>query len=336
MFNVMNIDDGLDLDFDDSPQILDTGTTNVSDTDPKNDDFFEPVSDSDKPISILDEFIKNKGISDSKVVILNDKNEEEEVDFYSLSKEEQLQILNSNDLDNDYGLDNSEIDFLNTLRSQGTSVQDYLESYKQSVINELKGDVAPSYEIDEYTDNELYLLDLQTRYDDLTEDELVAELDKELQNPELFKRKTDKLRNEYKQLEDQYKLQQQESDKATQEADYNKFKDTLIDVAKNTQSIHDIELEDDEINKVLNSLTALDENGVSDFYKSLTSPDKMYELAWYNLYGKEAFNVLVDAYESKIKNLEKQINSKSSSEPNVVIKRDKDDGNQYRNIYHLS
>lgn len=59
-------------------------------------------------------------------------------------------------------------------------------------------------------------------------------------------------------------------------------------------------LEDEEKNNILSYLAELDENGVSAFYKELNNPQRLYEAAWFLRYGKEAFDTLINAYESEI------------------------------------
>ena len=324
----MEFDDGLDLELNEFEKNIDTEISPFAEN--SNDIFEEPLI---KNNSLLDDFLKLKGINNSKISIFNDKNEEELVDFYSLPKEEQLQILNANDLENDYGLDDSEIEFLNNIRSKNLSVEDYLNSYKNEVLAGLDSETEPSmsYEIDNYTDNEIYLLDLQTKFDDFTEDELVAELEKELQNPEMFKRKVDKLRTDYKQLEDQYNENIKSEFEAKKLQDYNDFKNTLVDVAKNTTDFYGIELEDSENSEILDSLIKLDEKGESNFYKTLNDPKKLYEAAWFQKYGKEAFDILISAYESKIKELEKQINPKSTP---IIVKKGAD--NNIKSIFDIN
>ena len=324
----MEFDDDLDLELNEFEKNIDTEVSPFAEN--SNDIFEEPLI---KNNSLLDDFLKLKGINNSKISIFNDKNEEELVDFYSLPKEEQLQILNANDLENDYGLDDSEIEFLNNIRSKNLSVEDYLNSYKNEILTGLDSETEPSasYEIDNYTDNEIYLLDLQTKFDDFTEDELVAELEKELQNPEMFKRKVDKLRTDYKQLEDQYNENIKSEFEAKKLQDYNDFKNTLVDVAKNTQGFYGIDLEDSEKEEVLNNLIKLDEKGENNFYKTLDDPKKLYEAAWFQKYGKEAFDILIGAYESKIKELEKQINPKSTP---IIVKKGAD--NNIKSIFDIN
>ena len=88
----------------------------------------------------------------------------------------------------------------------------------------------------------------------------------------------------------------------------------MVDVATKTSEFHGIELEDNEKNEVLSFILDLDENGTSNFYKTLNNPTKLYEAAWFLKYGKDAFNALAGAYEAEINKLKKD------SKPRVVVK----------------
>ncbi len=298
----------LDSIFDDDLELdkpLDEGGEYIEPSvDPDN--FFD-----DEPIpagtgdSVLDEYLKSRGVTNSTVTILDDNAEEKEVNFYDLSKDEQLEILNSiSQNESDTDLDENEIELINHLRSNNLSWNDYLEGYKKSIIDELGVQPTQTYDIDAYDDQELYLLDLKQKYD-LSDEELSKELEKELQDETLFKKKVDVLRAEYKQLEDQYNENQQAEFEKQREEQYNQFSDTMVNVALQTPEFYGIELEDDEKNEVLSFLLDLDENGTSDFYKSLNDPKKLYEAAWFLRYGKESFDALKNAYESEIAKLKK-------------------------------
>ena len=272
-----------------------------------NDDFFESSS-KNKTSSVIDDLLSIKGITDGKIKVIKEDQSEEEIDFYSLTKEEQIEILNSSDLDHDYDLEDDEIELINELRSKGVSWKDYLEQIKSSVTP-----IEASYEIDSFDDQELFLLDLKHKYD-LTNEELEKELEKELQDENLFKKKIDKIRAEYKELEDQQKQIQQAEFEASQKQRYEDFANTMVDVATKTSEFHGIELEDNEKNEVLSFILDLDENGTSNFYKTLNNPTKLYEAAWFLKYGKDAFNALSGAYEAEINKLKKD------NKPRVVVK----------------
>lgn len=265
--------------------------------------------------SIVDDLLKAKGIQGSKILIIDEENNEQEVDFYSLSKAEQLEILATPEPETAPStLQQDEEELISYLRDNKITLQEYLQLYEQSVVEKLNENNEPTYDIDAYDDEELFLLDLKSRYDDLTDEELIKELEKELENKELFLKKTTKLRSEYKQLEDTYKEEQQKEFNAQRETQYNGFVDTMVDVAVKTQDLYGIELEDDEKNNVLSTLLELDDNGTSQFNKLLEDPDNLYRAAWFLAYGEQAFNAIKDAYEAEIAKLKKD-------KPQVIIKK---------------
>jgi hypothetical protein len=275
--------------------------------------FDENIVDAQPTGSVLDELLKAKGITDSMVTIIDENEEEKEVNFYDLSREDQLDILNMTEEPEANDLDNSEIDLINHLRTNNLSVDDFLAQYRESILAEVQQPVEPAYDIDAYDDQELFLLDLKNKYD-LTDEELQTELEKELANADLFTKKVTKLRTEYKQLEDQYKAQQQAEFDAQREEQYNQFANAMVDISTNVSDFHGVYLEDNEKQETLSYLLDLDDSGVSRFSKDLNDPDRLYEAAWYLRYGAEAFKALESAYEAEIAKLKKV------DKPRVVVR----------------
>lgn len=291
---------------------------------PLDDDIFNDFTPSNSDKTILDSLLKNKGITDGKIKIVDEDNKKQEIDFYSLSEKEQLDILISSEQDENHGLDNTELELVNYLRTNNLSVEDFLSQYKESILAEIQNP-EPSYDIDNYNDQELFLLDLKNKFD-LTDDELVAELEKELKNEDIFNKKITKLRTEYKELEDNYKQNEQLEFQKNKEQEYNTFVQSMVDIAIKTPEFHGIDLEEDDKNETLSYLLELDENGISKFHKDLNNPNKLYEAAWYLRYGKEAFDAIKNAYESEIAKLKKQ------DKPRVIVQSPK---NQANNIHDL-
>lgn len=298
-----------------------------------HDDFFgDKISSENSETSILDDYLKSLGIENAKISVLDENDEEQEISFYDLTKEEQLEILKAVEPEQeipDHDLDESEIELLNQIRESQLSVEEFLEAYKASIIDEIGQGAAPEYSIDSYDDQELYLLDLKQKFD-LTDEELAKKLEYELQDEALFKKQVDTLRAEYKQLEDQYNEAQKQEAEDLKEEQFNQFSETMVNVALQTPEFYGIELDDDEKNEVLSQILDLDENGTSEFYKSLNDPKKLYELAWFSRYGKDSFDALKNAYESEISRLKKEI------KPNpVAIRRNSNDKPQ-NSIYDLN
>lgn len=277
--------------------------------------IFDPITDKDvqEDNSLIGELLRAKGIDSGKIRIIDEDDQEQEIDFYSLSKEEQLEILNASEQDepNDLGLSDSELALINHLRTNGLTLEQFLAQTTQPV--DPSDTDYGTYEIDAYDDQELYMLDLKNKYD-LTDEELVRELEKELQDEPIFQKKVDRLRAEYKELEDQYKENQKVEFEQKRQEQYDQFASQMVDVADKTPEFYGIELEDSEKTEVLSFLLKLDDNGVSEFYKTLNNPTKLYEAAWFLRYGKESFDILKNAYESEISKL------KSKDTPPKVIR----------------
>lgn len=270
---------------------------------PKTEDFF---SEGQTNNSLIDKLLEAKGFKDNKVTIVEDDTTKV-LDFYELSPEEQIEILSA-DAPKTGTLTTEEQEFLNTLKRNNTSINQFLDQYKQSIINEIQDNSVDSYQIDDYTDEELFLLDLKNKFD-LTDDELVQELEKEMQNEDMFKRKVDKLRNEYREAEKQYNASK-----------YEEFEQQMINVALDTPDFYGIELDNEEKDEVLSFLLDTDATGESDFTKALNDPKKLYEAAWFLRYGKESFDLLRNAYEEEINKLKAEDKNKK-----VIIKENNDD-----------
>lgn len=247
------------------------------------------------------------------ITIIDEDEKEKEVNFYELTKEEQLEILSSSEVTSNEDLDDSEIELINHLRTNNLTMDDFLIQYRESILAEMQKEAEVSYDIDAYDDHELFLLDLKNKYD-LTDAELQTELEKELTNEELFNKKVTKLRAEYKQVEDQRKADEQTKFEAEREQEYNEFAQAMVEIASNVEDFHGVFLEDNEKQETLSYLLDLDETGASQFSKDLNDPNRLYEAAWYFRYGKEAFQALESAYEAEIARMKK------ADKPSVVVR----------------
>jgi hypothetical protein len=269
--NVFESDDFLDSDT--QPQV-----DNVIEDNSIIDIFDDAEETSQKSESLIDKFLQSKGIADSKIKVIDENNEEVEVNFSELPEDEQLDVLNSFTVQDSPQIDDYSQAFLKELKDNNLTIDQFLELYKESIISEAGLQSEPSYAIDQYDDKELFLLDLKNKYD-LTDEELQVELEKELQNEELFNKKVAKLRGEYKELEEQYNASQQAEFERQQQQQYNQFVDQMTNIAIKTTGFHGLELEDEDKNNTLSYLLDLDENGMSQFYKDLNNPEKIYEVA---------------------------------------------------------
>lgn len=314
-------DDNLTSDVDDG--IFSTEDDNKQSSSIEDDLFGETTTENSELISNL---LAQKGITDaSKIQIEDEDGNIQELDFNSLPIEEQLEILQQETPE----LDDSEIETINYLRENGIGIQELIEYHRNQAIQEYLQTQQTDYTVDNLSDEELYKLDIAARYEDLSEEELEIELQKELNNPDLFKKKVDKLREVYRQEEiaEQNELAQQAE--LEEEQNYQMLVDSMVEVAQGTDELFDLELEDDDKEEVLQFLLNKDINGQSEFVKLLNDPNALFQLAWFATKGQEAFNTIHDYYKKEIDLARKAKGSGLTSQRTVVKKESKPKDDPY-------
>lgn len=263
----------------------------------------EPPQDNDTgneegktlPVSnFLYEFLKEKGIEDpSKLQFENEDGEIEEVDFNSLSEEEKLNIINSV---SDPGLSQHETDVINYLRQNNVTFNQVIDYFSKKAVEDYLAqnpDQAhqKTYTIDDYTDDELYLADLKSKYPEFTDEELTSKLESAKSNETLFKKEVDALRADYKKQEDA----EIEAQKQKEQQDYDDLVGNLQNILSNfnevaldsTDAESDVlEIEDSDKQQVLAYLLNQDSEGKSQLVKDLENPATLIELAWLRTQGR--------------------------------------------------
>ena len=303
--------------------------------DSENEVKVEPESETEETDDIISVFLKDRGIANpSKIQFEGENGEIEELDFNSLDREEQLNILKEI---TDPGLSTHEIDVINYLRKNQVSfdeVIDYFANQRlQEYLNENPDAVHPTtYSIDEYTDDELYLADLKTKYPTFTDDELVSKLHIAKSDENLFKKEVDVLRESYKAEEDRAK---QEAEYAEQQ-EYESLRNNLINAAGAFNEISldtsdpqsdSLVIEDTDRNQILSYLLNQDKDGKSQFVKDIENPETLIELAWYRINGQNTLTGVTQYWKNILKeerkeraNLEKQLEKYKNKEQKTVIK----------------
>ena len=298
--------------FNDVTPDLDTEPSNI------NDNNLETEIIDNKPVinnDLILEVLKLKNINPESIKFENDNGEIEEYNWENLSLEEQKNILISNDLDNDYGLEEDEINIINNFRESKLSYNYYINNIKIKAIEEYLQENNPYkvYSIDDYTDDDLYLLDLKTKMEDLTDEELILALETEKSNPTLYDKKIKALRNEYKNLEEakiqaEQELEEQENAKIREE-----FENTIKTNVNNLNSIGNLELSEDEKNNIYNFITGTNSAGESLISTALNDPEKLVKMVWFTLYGEQGFNIIQDYFTKQLAESRKEIKSGKST-----------------------
>ena len=126
---------------------------------PDNTDTQDP--EEGKEDDFLTSLLKSRGIEDkSKIKFATEEGDIEEVDWDSLSNEDKLNILSSSESTPENGLDESEIQLINAIRNSGMSPSEYLQFIGNGEVERyIQNSQEPQYEIDAYSDDELFLMD---------------------------------------------------------------------------------------------------------------------------------------------------------------------------------
>lgn len=275
----------------------------ADDTDPLAKLFEEEGTGAEK--TAMDLFLESKGFVDSNIPIVGEDGKASFTSFNELSREDQLDLLNSlgSEQTSEFAVNADEQSWINALREEGISLDDYLSHFEASIREKFEQTATNAYEVDQYGDEELFLLDQKTRFPNLTEEQLAAGLESALQDEEVFKVKAEALRQEYKQYEEEYNASLQAEYEATQQREYEDFSNGMAQVSEQVRELHGFVLDDEDKSSTLSYLLDLDDQGVSQFYKDINDPAKLFEAAWYMKYGKDAFSMLEQAYEGEIAKL---------------------------------
>ena len=296
--------------------------------------------------NVLEDFLKTRGIDDpSRIKFEDDNGNIEERDWNTLSKEEQFNILNtplsfSRENEDNYteGLTEEEINLVNQIRQSNLSPSEYLQ--------QIQGQTAePQYKIDDLSDDEIYLLDLEDRVGELSDEDAAQALAIAKQNEQLYQKQIEGIRKEYKEREEnQAKMEEAQKEQEEQEI-YAQFQDSVIDAIKGFNNIgtFDLNFDDTDRNELAQFMLERDETGNNYLWQALQEPETLVKAAWFILNGEEAFDSISDYFTSQIKQVADTQYKKGledgkkgvSSKPQVIINNSKNSHRSYKSYEDL-
>lgn len=289
-------------------------------------EFVEPQNQGED--NFLAEYLQSKGISDPEKIKFEDENGNiEERNWNSLTKQEKFNILNTPlDVpeDDSNHLSEDEIALLNQIRQNNMTPTQYINS----LIGEQKV-VEPQYKIDDLSDDELFLLDLESRVGEISDDEAAQAIASAKQNEEFYKKQVDGIRKEYKEREDYQNQQEQAQLEQAQLEAFQQYQGNVINAIDNFNSVGNLDLnfEDSDKEELAEFMLSQDETGTNYLYQALQDPQTLVKAAWFILNGDEAFNSVSDYFTNQIKLVSESQYKKgfedgkkgTSSRPTVVI-----------------
>lgn len=274
---------------------------------PGNTDTPDPEEGGD---DFLTSLLKSRGIEDkSKIKFATEEGDIEEVDWDSLSNEDKLNILSSSESTPENGLDESEIQLINAIRNSGMSPSEYLQFIGNGeVARYIQNSQEPQYEIDAYSDDELFLMDFMSRMGEVTEDEATEALERAKANEGLFKKQIEAIRNEYKQAEQENQMQAQLEQEQIAQQQYDQFSDQIVDEINNLKEIQGFELnmENNDMQELYDFITGQDAAGNNYLAKALSDPHVLVKTAWLALNGDQMINDITSYFQKEIASVRKE------------------------------
>lgn len=266
-----------------------------------------PETKKEEPVSVIDALLKSRGINDT-IKIVDEAGETVETKFSELPLEEQLDILNeAKEEDVVEGLDEEELKTINFLRENNLTLDTYLKHYKEQVIEEfisqaenLTGDST----IDGMTDDELFVADLKSRIDDISDEELITALETEKQNATLFEKKMGTLRNEYKALEQSQMELAITKQREEQAAEAMELKNSIVTALTDNDGLdlgeERLSFSDEDKEEIAEFILESDQAGIRHIAKALQDPQTLVKMAWFALKGDDALQQIASYYKGKI------------------------------------
>lgn len=301
----------------------------------EEDNHDDPHEEENQKDDLITALLKSKGIDDpTKIKFENDNNEIEELDWNNLTREEQLNILKEEDAQDNNDLDDEEIDLINRLRLSGMTPEEFIAVIKQQGVAEYMQNNAPEvhHKVDDLSDDELYLLDLQARVGEISDDELQEALDRAKSNEALFAKEIAGLREEYKKYEDTKNQQDAALKEQEMQENFNNYANSIVDSINGFNSLGelDVDMNNDDKNELYEFLTGTDNAGVSYIQKALSDPDTLVRMAWFALKGEDVINSISEYYKGEItkahragyeEGKKKSAPKKEEKETKVVVKK---------------
>ena len=324
-----------DLDDDD---ILEPGQEQIQDTPPAQ------VTPQNQPEGdFMSDFLKTRGIDDLNNINFEDDNGQlVQRSWNDLSNEEKINILNmpleEQREDNDNGLTEDEINLLTQIRQSNLSPQEYLQQIAGEQV-----EITPQYKIDDLSDDEVFLLDLESRVGELSDEEAAQALNTVKTNEEFFKKQVEGIRKEYKERED-LKTQQEEAQREQEQQEaFEQYQAQVVDAIQGFNSVgnFDLNFEDADREELAEFMLSRDQAGKNYLFEALQDPETLTRAAWFILNGEEAFNNISDYFAQQIKLVSENQYKKGledgkkgvQTRPTVVIDNSNKNNNNNKNPY---
>lgn len=286
-------DDDNNLPEDNKENVIETIDNNIKQDNNSNNE--EP--------DVIQRLLLSKGILDpSKIKYENENGEIEERNWNDLDDDNKFNILSHNDLDEDYGLSDDEIDLINLIRSKGLTSDEFINSLKSEPIEKEQ-----SISLDDYTDDEWYDLDLQIKFPDMSEEERQELLNHDKANDSIFSKKIELIKQEYTKLIEEKTQADLAARQEQTKREWEEYENNISEAINNFSDVGGFELTptENDMNDIYNFIVGSDKANVRYLAKALNDPQTLVKMAWFAIKGDDMLQGIQDYYNNEIKNVAK-------------------------------
>lgn len=264
------------------------------------------TEDNDKK-DVLTEFLKFSGIKDPEHIKFEDEDGIiKEQSWNNLSFEEKMNILTTSYQQPERDLDDDEIELVNELRKKNMTPEQYINTIRQQAAQDYADSLEanPQYSIDDLSDDEIFMLDLQDKIEDITDEEITSALAKAKEDP-LYEKKIAGMRKALKAQEEEYISQLQAEQELQQQEQFNQFKDSVVNSIQQFNKVGDLDinLDQEDMEDIAAFILDRDDTGMSYMGRALNNPQTLVEMAWWTLKGRDALNSISEYFANEIKNV---------------------------------
>lgn len=261
-----------------------------------------PIQQEEETGDFMSDFLKTRGIDDLNSINFEDDNGEViQRSWNDLSNEEKINILNmplETHEDNGNDLTEEEVNLLTQIRQSNLSPQEFLQQIAGEQV-----EVTPQYKIDDLSDDEVYLLDLESRVGELSDEEAAEALSTAKSNEDFFKKQIEGIRKEYKEREDLQAQQEEAQREQEQQQAFEEYQAQVVDAINGFNSVgnFDLNFEDADREELAEFMLSRDQAGKNYLFEALQDPATLTRAAWFILNGEDAFNNISDYFAQQIK-----------------------------------
>lgn len=275
-----------------------------------------------------DKFLARIGIPDKNAIPWQDKSGAMFTRSWdSLSEEEQLNVLSSANTDPETDLDDDEIQLINTIRNSGMNPTAYMQKYAQDIKDQVANE-NKYYEIDDWTDDEVFAIDLMQRLgDQVSQEEVEQALLRAKEDENLFAKQVNSIRQEFKNKQEEKEFAQQEKFNQIKEENFQNLSNAIINEIQqlNTVAGREIELDYQDQNNLASYILQRDQNGYTQYAIDMQSPQAIVHNAFWALYGpqflQEAEAESARAFRRGYEQAQRDLNSQAAVEIRSTNKR---------------